>query len=74
MSAPKTNDVPLVAFTLDFETGGLDCQTCACTQIAIHATRLDTFERVGSFVRYIAPYDRKEIKGVGAPKKKVLQN
>ena len=73
MSAPKTNDAPLVAFTLDFETGGLDCQTCACTQIAIHATRLDTFERVGSFVRYIAPYDRKEIKGVGAPKKKVLQ-
>ena len=73
MSAPKTTNAPLVAYTLDFETGGLDCQTCACTQIAIHATRLDTFERIGSFVRYIAPYDRKEIKGVGTGKKKVLQ-
>lgn len=64
---------PIVAFTLDFETGGKECQTCACTQIAIHATRLDTFERIGSYVRYILPYNRKEIKGVGA-KRKVLKS
>lgn len=63
----------LVGFTLDFETGGLECQSSACTQIAIHATRLDTFERLGSYVRYIYPYDKKEIAGVGAPKRKVLK-
>lgn len=71
--APKTEITPIVAFTLDFETGGLQCQTCACTQIAIHATRLDTFERIGSYVSYIHPYSQKEIKGVGE-KKKVLKN
>lgn len=72
--ADKQEKPTLVAFTLDFETGGLLCQTSACTQIAIHATRLDTFEKIGSFVRYIYPYRRKEIKGVGAPKKKVLKS
>lgn len=70
----KQDNPTMVAFTLDFETGGLKCQTSACTQIAIHATRLDTFERIGSLVRYITPYRRKEIKGVGAPKKKVLKS
>lgn len=69
---PTTNDAPIIAFTLDFETGGLKCQTSACTQIAIHATRLDTFERVGRYVSYILPYDRKSIAGVD--KKKVLKN
>lgn len=69
MAAPVINEAPLVAFTMDFETGGLKCQTSACTQIAIHATRLDTFEKIGSYVSYIRPYDRKEIKGVGSTKK-----
>lgn len=65
-----TTDKPIiVAFTLDFETGGLNCQTSAATQIAIHATRLDTFERLGSFVKYIYPYNQKEIKGVTKTKK-----
>lgn len=63
----------LVAFTLDFETGGLKCQTCACTQISIHATRLDTFEKLGSYTSYIRPYDRKQINGVGE-KRKVLKS
>ena len=40
MAAPSQEAPVLVAFTLDFETGGLKCQTSACTQIAIHATRL----------------------------------
>jgi DNA polymerase III epsilon subunit-like protein len=62
----------IVAFTLDFETGGLKCQTSACTQIAIHATRLDTFERLGSYVKYIHPYNQKEIKGV-TEKRKILK-
>ena len=73
MAAPKEENPILVAFTLDFETGGLKCQTSACTQIAIHATRLDTFERLGSYVKYIYPYSQKEIKGVTA-KRKVLKN
>lgn len=45
MATPKEEAPVLVAFTIDFETGGLKCQTSACTQIAIHATRLDTFEK-----------------------------
>ncbi|MDD6104102.1 MAG: 3'-5' exonuclease [Bacteroidales bacterium] len=73
MAAPKQEKSILVAYTLDFETGGLNCKTSACTQIAVHATRLDTFERIGTFVRYIAPYYKKEIKGVGE-KRKVLKN
>lgn len=68
--APKQEYKPIIAFTLDFETGDLDCQTSAITQIAIHATRLDTFERIGSFVRYVKPYYRKEIKGGSTTKKK----
>lgn len=74
MAAPKDENPPLVAFTVDFETGGLKCQDCACTQIAIHATRLDTFERLGSFVRYIYPYNKKQIKGVGPEKKKTVKS
>lgn len=73
MAAPKEEKPIILAYTLDYETGGLKCQTSACTQIAVHATRLDTFERIGTFVRYIAPYNRKEIKGVGE-KKKVLKS
>lgn len=73
MAAPKEEKTILVAFTLDFETGGLKCQTSACTQIAIHATRLDTFERLGSYVSYIYPYSQKEIKGA-TTKRKVLKN
>lgn len=73
MAAPKDTASTLVAFTLDFETGGLNCQTSACTQIAIHATRLDTFARLGSYVRYIYPYSKQEVKGVGV-KRKVLKN
>lgn len=70
MAAPKQEKPIIVALTLDFETGGLSCQTDACTQIAVHATRLDTFERIGTFVRYIKPYEKKEIKGVSTGKKK----
>ena len=74
MAAPKQEKPIIIALTLDFETGGLKCQECACTQIAVHATRLDTFERVGTFVRYIRPYEKKEIKGVATAKKKVLKS
>ena len=73
MAAPSSETPVLVAFTLDFETGGLKCQTSACTQIAIHATRLDTFKKIGSYVSYIAPYDRKEVAGA-TKKRKVLKS
>ena len=73
MAAPKDDKPVIVMFTLDFETGSLDCQTGAITQIAIHATRLDTFERLGSYVRYVYPYNKKQINGVGK-KRKVLKS
>ena len=73
MAAPQNDKAPLGAFTLDFETGDLKCQTGACTQISIHATRLDTFEKLGSYTSYVYPYDQKEIAGVGK-KRKVLKS
>lgn len=72
MAAPKTDYIPVIAFVLDFETGGLNCQESAITQIAIHAIRIDTFEKIDSFVRYIYPYDRKDVKGI--TKRKVLKS
>ena len=69
MSTPQDNNVTLIAFTLDFETGDLKCQTSACTQISIHATRLDTFEKLGGYTSYIYPYNKKEIDGVGKTRK-----
>lgn len=73
MAAPKEESPVLVAFVLDFETGSLKCQTGACTQIAMHAIRIDTFEFLGSYVKYIQPYNRKEIGGV-TKKRKVLKS
>lgn len=67
MAAVKENII--VAFTIDYETGGLKCQTSACTQIAVHATRLDTFEKLGSYVSYISPYTRQD-----KSKKKTLKS
>lgn len=73
MGTPTSNEkAPIVAFTLDFETGGLNCQTCACTQIAIHAVRIDTFEILGRYVKYITPYSRQSDKGAGV--RKVLKS
>lgn len=77
--AEKDKESYLVAFTLDFETGGLPrkdqpISTIGITQVSIHATRLDTFERLGSLTRYIRPYRRKEIKALAATKRKVLKS
>lgn len=77
--APTKTESYLVAFTLDFETGGLPkkelpVSQIGITQIAIHATRLDTFERLGSYVRYIKPYRRKEFKALGTQKRKTLKS
>ena len=40
--APQTEQKIYVGIGLDFETGGLDCRECACTQIALQAVRFDT--------------------------------
>lgn len=72
MAIPKNEYTPYIGLVLDFETGGLECQTSAVTQIAIHAIRIDTFEKIGSYVSYVYPYDQKEIKG--ANKRKVLKS
>lgn len=72
MAAP-TNERPIiVAFTLDFETGGLDCQKHAITQIALHAVRIDTGEILDRYVQYVLPYAKQESKG--KPKRKVLKS
>lgn len=73
MAAPKQEYIPFVGFVLDFETGGLKSQTSAITQMSLRAIRLDTFETLGVFTRYVYPYNRKEVKGT-APKRKVLKN
>lgn len=72
MATPSNEKPIIVAFTLDFETGGLECQDCACTQIAIHAVRIDTFETIDRYVRYIRPYNKQDDKGPA--KRKVLKN
>ena len=78
MAAPKDTNPYIVGLVLDFETGGLPTKDVpvakiGITQIAIHALRLDTFEKIGSFVHYVYPYDQKEIKAV-APKRKTLKS
>ncbi len=60
------------AIGLDFETGGLDATKHACTQIALQAVRLDTWELIDRYVKYIAPYHKQEV-GC-APKRKVLKS
>ena len=72
MAAPSNEKPIIVAFTLDFETGGLTAQDCACTQIAIHAVRIDTFETIDRYVKYIAPYNQQSDKGTA--KRKVLKS
>lgn len=59
------------ALVLDFETGGLDCTKAACTQIAVHSVRLDTWEVLERYASYIAPYNRQE---TGTPRRKVLRS
>lgn len=70
MGIPKTESI-YTAIVLDFETGGLECTRCACTQIALQAVRLDTWEVLGRYVSYIAPYEKQTLGGV--PKRKVLK-
>jgi DNA polymerase III epsilon subunit-like protein len=72
MAAPKEKEQIITAFVMDFETGGLDCKKCAATQISVHAIRLDNFEVMDTFNKYIYPYQSRA--DIGKPKKKVLRS
>lgn len=67
--APKTEQRIYTGIGLDFETGGLDCRECACTQIALQAVRFDTWRIMERYEAYVTPYRRQE---TGLPKRKVL--
>lgn len=60
---------PIIIYILDWETGGLDCNKCGVTQISVHALRLNDFEPLGKFMRYILPYNRHTDTGNVKPKK-----
>lgn len=64
---------PIIAYVLDWETGGLDCNACGVTQISVHAVRLNDFEKLGTFMRYILPYRKRTDTG-NVKKKKVLKS
>ena len=70
MAAPAVTSKIFTGIVLDFETGGLDCTTSACTQIALQAVRLDTWQLLDRYARYIAPYYREPLGG--GPRRKVL--
>ncbi len=72
MAAPVEKGNVVVAIVYDFETGGLDCNNSAATQISLHAVRLDTFEVTEKYSAYIYPYCKKT--DIGQPKRKVLKN
>jgi DNA polymerase III epsilon subunit-like protein len=70
MATPVVDSKIFTAIGLDFETGGLDCTRCACTQVAVQAIRLDTLEVFDRYAAYISPYHKQEL---GAAKRKVLK-
>lgn len=72
MAAPKEKSNVVTAIVFDFETGGLEAQTCAATQISLHAVRLDTFEVTGKMNLYILPYYYKA--GLDKPVRKVVKS
>ena len=60
-----------VGIVLDFETSGLNCKKNACTQLAMQAVRLDTFEITGQYMNYFYPYCKQDCAG---EKRKILKN
>lgn len=72
MAAPKDEPKIYTGIVLDFETGDLDPVNGACTQIALQAVRLDTWEVIDKYVSYIKPYYKKDI--TGKQRKKVLKS
>ena len=68
--AIKEKEVIITALVLDFETGGLDPQKSAATQLAVHAVRIDTFEVMETYNMYFTPYCYKQME---RPVRKVLK-
>lgn len=68
--APNDEKKIYTGIGLDFETGGLDCRECACTQISLQAARFDTWQVMERYEAYVAPYCRQ---GAGLQKKKMLR-
>lgn len=71
MAINKEKSTTITALVLDFETGGLDPQKCAATQLSVHAVRLDTFEVMETYNMYFYPYNYKCLE---KPAKKVLKS
>ena len=72
MAAPKNEPKIYVGIVLDFETGGLDCIKNPCTQVAMHAVRMDNWQVIDKYVKYFRPYNKQNIGGTA--KRKVLKN
>lgn len=72
MAAPKEKSNVVTAIVFDFETGGLDINECAATQISMHAVRLDTFEVMETLNLYISPYYHQD--GLDKPVKKRVKS
>ena len=73
MAAPKSEPTVLSGLYSILETGDLDPQNGACTQIAMKAVRLDTWEVIDTYMNYIYPYKHKS-DILGKTRKKVLKN
>lgn len=71
MAAPKVEPKIYTAIVLDFETGGLTCIDSACTQLAMQAVRMDTWEVIDRYEKYITPYNKQDVGAV--PKRKILK-
>ena len=69
--SPREKSKTITALVLDFETGGLDPQSCAATQLSVHAVRLDTFEVMETYNMYFYPYNYKCLE---KPTRKVLKS
>ena len=65
-----TDNKIYTGISLDFETGGRDSISCACTQLAMTSIRLDTLTIIDSYSKYIYPYCKKDLGG-GAKAKKI---
>lgn len=48
------------ACVLDTETGGLSPDKCALTQISCQMVRLDTYDVIGTFDKYVKPYTKND--------------
>lgn len=70
MAALKTEHKIFTGIGLDFETGDLDCNEGAITQLSMQGIRFDNMQLIDSYNRYIYPYNKQE----SGTKRKVLKS